>query len=515
MSNSDEQEKKPSRRLFLKSTTGGLLAAALGSRIVRAASSTTASHTVSDNALASNKQRQTSPRRASSRPLNVLFIMADDMNTDLACYGNPIVKSPNLDRLARRGVRFDRTYCQFPICNPSRTSMLSGRRPETTKVFGNPAPYRPRYALGNDVDFLPESFHRHGYFTARVGKIAHDEYANEIKWDISETAVLHPTPLNDPLKIGLHYVATNDTNIDEVNDARTARRVVQLLEEASKNKDKPFFVGAGFHKPHLPLIAPPQFFALYPPEKIKLPRELGEPIDDRKDIPDIALKTYSPATRAADERMTDDERRRVIAAYYACISYVDAQIGLLLDTLERLKLTDNTIVVFLADHGFLHAEHGLWRKLSLFEESARVPLIVSAPGRRRGATSTRLVESVDMYPTLAELCGLPAPEGMEGTSLVPLLDEPDRLWKQAAFTMTKIAGNTFGHSVRTERYRYNEWGEGKEQALELYDHANDGREYTNLANDPKHAATLAEMQRLMRDGWRTVLPQPNRRSKGA
>ncbi|MBI4603555.1 MAG: sulfatase, partial [Planctomycetes bacterium] len=269
----------------------------------------------------------------------------------------------------------------------------------------------------------------------------------------------------------------------EEPDGRAARRVVELLEA---KRDRPFSIALGFHKPHLPFVAPRRYFEMHPPERFSLPRE---PEGDLADIPRAAL-THRPD----DLKLPEADRRQAIAAYYAATSFMDAQLGAVLDALDRLRLWESTVVVFFGDHGWHLGEHGgLWRKMTLFEEAARVPLIVAAPGSKAGASSPRLVELVDLYPTLVELCGLPAPEGLEGRSFAPLLGDPTREWKRAAHTQVQ-RGKVMGRSVRTERYRYTEWGDGE---AELYDHDADPREHRNLARDPAHAATAAEMRRLL------------------
>ncbi len=441
-------------------------------------------------------------RSQPDRKLNVLLIAVDDLNTNLGCYGDPLARSPNIDKLASRGVKFERAYCQYPLCNPSRTSILSGRRPDTTRIFNNTTP--PRAYL-KEVVFLPEYFRQHGYFTARVGKIAHGRFEDAVRWDVSENAQgrpgaappQQPPPASTP-ETGnpgdggarLSWLAT-DNHDEEEPDGKTARRIVRLLQE---NKDKPFFIAAGFHKPHLRWVAPRKYFALHPPEKVKLPRT---PEDDRKDIPAVAL-----TRTAGDETMTDEQKRQAVAAYSACVSFTDAQVGIVLDEVDRLKLADKTIVVFWGDHGFhLGEHHGLWRKMTLFEESTRVPLIIAAPGKRAGVASPRLAELVDLYPTLTQLCGLPQPPKLEGVSLVPLLEDPDRAVKQAAYTVVARGRGVLGRSVRTERYRYTEWGD--EKTAELYDHETDPREYTNLVRDPKHSKTLVEMKSLLHAGGAT------------
>lgn len=431
-----------------------------------------------------------------SRKLNVLFIAVDDLNNNLGTFGHPIVKSPNIDRLASCGVRFDRAYCQYPLCNPSRTSLLSGRRPETIEVFDNDTP--PRTHL-TDVEFLPEYFRRRGYFTARVGKIAHDRFEDAVTWDVSESASgrtpvqgepRREVPGTDRVNL-LDWKATANKDEQET-DGRTARRIVQLLEQ---NKDKALFIAAGFHKPHLPWVAPKKYFDMYPVEKIQPPTE---PPEHQQNMP-AGARNYNQR----DESLSDAEKRQAVAAYYACVSFIDAQVGVLLEAMDRLKLWDNTVVVFWGDHGFHLGEHGgLWRKMSLFEESARVPLIIAAPGKKAGVASQRFAELLDLYPTLTDLTALPLPQGLEGTSLVPLLENPKRSWKKAAFTVVS-RGKTLGRSVRSDRYRYTEWDE---QSAELYDHEKDPHEHNNVVKDPKYAGSLACMRGLLKGGWHAAVP---------
>lgn len=424
-------------------------------------------------------------RSEEPRKLNVLFIAVDDLNTCIGCYGHPFVKTPNIDRLAARGVRFDRAYCQYPLCNPSRISLLSGRRPDTTKIYLDGVPAR-EFLSG--VDLLPEYFRRFGYFTAHVGKIG-----GAVRWDVTIKGGRQEKEGGGILKIEWRATASKD---EDEPDGKTALQIVRLLEQ---NKSRPFFIAAGFGKPHLPFVAPQKYFDLYPPDRIELPKE---PADVRKNVPPIAFNRHK-------ETLPEDTARKATAAYFACISFMDAQLGHVLDAMDRLQLWDNTVVVFWSDHGFNLGQHGgLWRKASLFEEVARVPLIVAAPGKQKGAVSPRLVELVDLYPTLTQLCGLKAPEGLEGTSIVPLLETPDRAWKQGAFIQVAHGRmhDVMGRSLRTERYRYTEWDDGK-QGLELYDHSTDPRELTNLANDPRHAATIAEMRQLLHSGWRGAAPK--------
>lgn len=425
-------------------------------------------------------------------PLNVLLVAVDDLNNRIGCYGDPVVKTPNIDRLAKRGIRFDRAYCNYPVCNASRTSLLSGFRPDKTKILDNRTP--PRTTL-KDAVFLPEYFHEQGYFTARVGKIAHGAFEDAVTWDISEFARGRTATANQkgrkkkadgPPGEGsgkLQWVITD--NPDEAEpDGNTARRIVQLMDQSG---GKPFFLGAGFHKPHLPWVAPKKYFDMYSPEMIKLP---DTPADDLNDIPPIAL-----THREDEKRMPDLERKKAIVAYHAATSFMDAQVGVLLDALDRKKLWDNTVVLLFGDHGWHLNEHlGLWRKMTVFEESARAPLIVAAPGKKHGEACPRLVEWVDFYPTLVDLCGLPKKAGLDGESMRPLLENPQRKWKKAAYTIVRHQG-VIGRSIRTDRFRYTEWG--TPDVAELYDHELDPKEYRNVAKDPKHAQTIVGLRMLL------------------
>lgn len=445
------------------------------------------------------------------RKLNVLFIAIDDQNARLGCYGAP-VKTPNIDRLARMGRRFDRAYCQYPLCNPSRTSVMSGWRPEKTGVLGNGTAPRPHLT---GATWLQEHFHDQGYFTARVGKIYHGAFENQFKWDVPAaqpaasparpggrqrprairgSAQAESAPAGERNRregtVPISWRATDRADEDEP-DGRTARRVAEIIEES---KDRPFFIAAGFLKPHLPFVCPRPYFEMYPPASIRFE---PDPADDRSDIPPMALVS------GPRDPQTDDVRREAMAAYSACTSFVDAQIGVLLATLDRLKLWESTVVLLYGDNGFHLGEHGQWRKMSLFEESTRVPLIIVAPGMPQPGTATReLAEFVDMYPTLVELCGLPRVEGIEGASLVPLLKDPAHAVKTAAFTVVTRGEGQLGRSVRTDRYRYTEWPDGEK---ELYDHEKDPHEYVNLARNQARRSDLEEMSRILHAGYKAAL----------
>jgi uncharacterized sulfatase len=445
--------------------------------------------------------------RAADRKLNVLFIAVDDMNNDLGCFGHPLVKSPNIDRLARMGVKFDRAYCQFPLCSPSRSSLLTGLRPSTTRVFN--LTYHFRTGLP-DVVTLPQMFKNNGYYTARVGKIYHYGNPNDIgtsglddppSWNhfvnpagrdktVLESDIINYTPKRG-LGAAMCFLADLMGKDEQHTDGKVALETIKLLEE---HKDKPFFLAAGFYKPHTPYVAPKKYFDLYPMDTIHLPKE---PPDHLNNVPKPALASTTPWPYFG---VTPDQARECKQAYYAAISFVDAQIGKLLDAMDRHKLWDNTVVVFWSDHGYHVGEHGLWMKQSLFEQSARVPFVIIAPGAKgNGQACPRTVEFVDIYPTLADLTGLKPPSNLEGASLKPLLDNPQAPWDRPAFTQVQRGGFP-GYSVRTKRWRYIEWDDGK-QGAQLYDHEVDPAEFHNLAGEPKYAQVVTAMKALVKKNW--------------
>ena len=463
--------------------------------------------------------------RAEDAPMNVLFIMADDLNNDLGFYGNTEVQTPNLDKLASEGIFFNRAYSQSPICGPSRVSLLTSLRPETTNVIINETDFRDYVP---DAVTLPQLFKNNGYFSGRVGKIFHygvpgqigtNGLDDSISWverynpigvdKFEEDSLINLTPHMN-LGGALAYHATEETDTAHT-DGKVTQRAIQMLEA---HKDEPFFIAVGYFRPHVPFIAPNKYFDLYDTKNIELRKE---PPNDREDIPELAMAT----TKIPDHGLTPEEQKLAIRGYYACISFVDHQVGLLLETLEQLGLAENTLVVFMSDHGYNLGEHGMWEKFNLFEESARIPLIFRVPGQKPETNVTDgIVEMLDIYPTIAELCGLQAPGYLHGSSFAPLLKNPEKEWREAAISevgrwternpLHRDSANwnskLMGKSIRTATWRYTEWGEG-DLGKELYDHKNDPREFTNLANQKKFNATMQQLKENYFEKM-PVLPAP-------
>ncbi len=424
---------------------------------------------------------------------NVLFIMSDDMRPDLGCYGHKLVKSPSIDALAAAGVRFDRAYCQYPLCNPSRTSLLTGRHPTTTGVVTNNVWFG---AAHPDFVSLPRHFKANGYVTLRSGKIFHGGIDDADAW----TAGGQPRQFEgatSPQKPNANYAKQSDRAIvlegdgESHADYKNTDRAIQLLRA---NKDKPFFLAFGLAKPHSPPTAPKQFFDLYDPAKISLPPDFAATPTVPEGFPKPCLTPNGDLfiKREASEK----EAREMIQAYWASLSWADWNAGRVLAELKKLGLQDNTIILFWGDHGYHLGEKGKWSKHgSLFEVGTRVPLIIAAPkARGNGKASPRIVQSLDIYPTLVELCGLPMPKGLEGHSLKPLLDDPEAKWQHPAFSVFGPNPNKpVGVAVRTERFRYVDYGAA---GAMLFDHQNDPHELKNLIDDPKFARAREELSGL-------------------
>ena len=451
--------------------------------------------------------------------LNVLLIVCDDLNTHVSTSGYPHINTPHLDRLAKESLIFNRAYCQYPVCGPSRASFLSGLYPESTGVLNNKIDIRKTRP---GTPSLPQFMKENGYWTGGVGKIFHTERhePGELGWNEyhrfendefpfvtearkkfeAENGSVERGKTRRQWKEKLSGLfpqtrgqqspgyGPSGLNDSQHRDGRNARKVVEWLGEKSYG-DKPFFITVGIHKPHVPFIAPQKYFNLYPKNRLQF--ELN-PVNDWNDIPKMAMvKRYSGFGFELGKE-NDPLRREYTQAYHACVSFVDAQIGLILDKLKEQKLWDDTIVIFTSDHGYHLGEHFMWGKVTLFEECARVPLVVRVPGVSKAGTSSEgLVETIDLFPTLVELCKLAAPAHLQGGSYAGLIREPSGEGKPSAYTVVS-RGNQLGRSIRTSRWRYAEWGAA--EAAELYDLERDPREYTNLAKSSKHRAALNRMK---------------------
>ncbi len=473
---------------------------------------------------------------------NVLFIAVDDLRPELGCYGADHIQTPNVDRLAGRGLLFERAYCQVAICNPSRNSILSGCRPDTTGIFDNDHFLRPSMP---DVVTLPQHFKQHGYTSLSLGKIFHHstfqpgddpqswsepawyqgpdgtayDYSREAtySWFTKESHNyvnrLKALPKNKQPRLmrGPPFEAANEPD-DRYLDGQTAAKAIETLRRF-RSEQKPFFLAVGFMKPHLPFNCPQKYWDLYPTDTIKLPDNYHRP----KDAPAPALHDWyelrSYGTVPPTGGIPDEMALDLIRGYRACVSFVDAQIGRVIDELNRLDLRDDTIIILWGDHGYHLGENGIFTKMTNFELGTHVPLIVSLPKQKTAGQRTRaLVELVDIYPTLAELCDLPLPSHLEGVSFKPLLSEPGQAWKKAAFSQYLRRGKDkfMGRSIRTDRWRYTEWVNGKQElvGVELYDHQTDPAENTNIAADPAQTETVLQLARELHDGWRKTLPTP-------
>lgn len=458
---------------------------------------------------------------AEERPPNVLFLISDDLNADLGCYGHPLVKTPHIDRLAARGVRFERAYCNYPLCGPSRNSMLTGLYPNRNGILKNREIFRE--TIPEHVS-LSQAFRHAGYLAARIGKLYHynvpasvgtDGDDDPASWElafnpagvdllIEEPDIFTLVPGNFGSVLSWYASPRSD---EQHTDGMIATEADWLLERCAREPERPFFLAVGFFRPHTPFLAPKDpYFDRYPVEDMPLADHRPE---DDETVPAAALASR----KREEEKLTDELSREAIQAYYASISFMDAQVGRVLDSLERHGLADNTIVVFASDHGYHLGEHGLWKKQSLFEESARVPLVIATPGTdRAGAVAEAPVALLDLYPTLTELCGVDAPANLQGQSLVPLLNDPTATGRGWALTQMVRGGGRgksaplTGYSLRTERWRYSEWNEGERGRL-LYDHDADPKERRNLAGDPAQADTVAELSARLREAVRASYPE--------
>jgi len=461
----------------------------------------------------------------SKKPLNVLLLAIDDLRPTLGCYGDRVAVTPNIDKLAENGVLFNNVYAQTPICNPSRASMLSGRRPDSINVHMNHEKVRNKLP---ELVTLPEYFKNKGYHTQSIGKIFHQH--DPQSWTIPSVhpaAAMYGNPetlevvkkerhrirnlkekgiRKDP-QTGLWTFLTmpgpswEAAEVDDgyLYDGEVAEKGIEALNHL---KDKPFFLSLGFVGSHFPLVAPKKYFNMYDQQDFILPENDTIP----KNCPEVAFTRdwVNEWTRYKDLRKTwdvpDDKARQLIHAYYAVTSYIDVQVGKVLKELERLKLRDNTVIVLWSDHGFTLGEHGIWGKETLFEVANHHPLIISSPGLRKEPKQINtVVESLDIYPTVCELCKFQKPADLEGQSLLPLMRNDDAKWKKPAFSQMS-RGNIVGYSMRTERYRYNQWRKNnKIIAEELYDEKNDPGETVNIAGKSDNKKLIGKLSKKMND----------------
>jgi iduronate 2-sulfatase len=462
--------------------------------------------------------------------------MIDDLREELGCYGAEIAQSPNIDRLANRGIVFTRAYCQQAVCNPSRASLLTGLRPDSLKVWDMKTHFR---SIRPDVITLPQLFKGNGYVSMGLGKIFHDTLPDPQSWS-------RPEPENP---INYHYLKS-ETRARLWDRAASARRLgkgnawvdavlrgpatecveaednqyrdgamtdiaIRLLRDLKK--EGPFFLAVGYHKPHLPMIAPKKYWDLYQSEELPMAENDFLP----ENAPLFAMNTmrelacyedFAGVLKPTEGSLTEGQSRLLKHAYYACVSYIDAQVGRLLEALERLELSENTIVVVMSDHGWKLGEHNSWCKQTNYEVDTRSLLILYVPqAQGNGQICRALVEYVDIYPTLCELAGLDPPPRLEGISMVPLLKDPSLRWKHAAFSQFQrgFMGRFMGRSIRTRLFRYVEWRDWFDNTFitaELYDHRYDPQENVNIAGKSENQKILQELSRRLWQGWWAARP---------
>ncbi len=454
------------RRDFLKTTAAGLATAAL-----------TGVRAVADEA---------------KRP-NVLMIICDDLNDWCACYGgHPQAKTPNIDRLARRGIRFDCAHVQYPWCGPSRASMMTGLLPLSTGIYQNYPAQFSKYPGAADATTLPKCFQNGGYTTRGVGKIYHTPYAVNIRHEFDrygseDMGCGRFGPVSDKAinwKKRSKYLdwGAYPEHDEQMADHKMADWAVKELDTLKGKQDKPFFMTVGFYRPHCPHTVPQKWLDMYPLDSLKMPQIKWDDLDD---VPDACRNSRYIKERSAQLKAVKESGKlpSLVQAYLACVSFVDHQVGRVLDALQANGQADDTIVVLLGDHGYHLGEKTVWMKRTLWEEATRAPLIATGPGVEREKVCNRSVGMVDLYPTLAELCSLPKPDKLDGASLVPLLQNPEREWDRPAITY--LAEHTV--SVRSERYRYTRYPDGGE---EFYDEREDPHEWTNLAGDPRYSELM-------------------------
>lgn len=437
--------------------------------------------------------------------LNVVLIVIDDLRPELHNYGVEAVQTPHIDRLAGRGVRFNNAYCQYPVCNPSRSSFLTGKRPDELGIYTNEDPVR---RVHPNLVTLPQALRQAGYRTAGLGKLFHQGlddrgkktlFQDDASFDRAFRA-LGRSPAIGNKGEGRHagdgsipwcrWLAAEGGDAAQP-DGMLADEAVRVLEEFQGG---PFFLGVGFHKPHDPFVAPREYFEPYETEDVAL----AVAPTDRSPLAKHALpRSYDFST------FTDRDRREIKRAYHACVSFVDAQIGKVVASMDRLDLWDNTLLIVMGDHGYHLGEHGWWNKVTVFELGARTPLIVLAPrAKANGSDSDAVVELLDLFPTVADYCGIEPPQALSGESLRPLLEGRRQTRDSAvAYTQVTRGGIGMGYSVRTDRFRLTQWGRDAAGGLELYEHPNDPEEYYNLADRPEYAGEIEQLTTLLQAGF--------------
>ena len=450
---------------------------------------------------------------------NVLFIAVDDLRPELGCYGNKVVKSPNIDRLAERSLLLERAYCQQAVCSPSRLSMLTGRRPDAIGVWDLKTHFREK--MPNAIT-LPQHFKNYGYRTRSVGKIFHGSgkpSQDPPSWSdpplldqVRDPRLRYALKRNLSGK-GLKRSATESAGVPDSTyvDGVVCREALKMLDQM-KNREQPFFLAVGFRKPHLPFCAPKKYWDLYDPNQIPAIRNPSHP----DGAPEWAIRSWMELEGYTDipknGKLSREKQRELRHGYHACVSYIDHLVGRLLGRLEDLHLSRKTVVILWGDHGFHLGEQGLWTKANNYELSTRVPLLISIPGQTdRGIRSSSLVELLDLYPTLTDICGLPGTPGLQGTSLFPLVTNPEKKVKSAVVSQFPRSlsgkrhrgeGDIMGYALRTEHFRYVQWIDQKKDTLlaeELYDHRTDSGEMKNLLPQTGKHREIERLRNLLRE----------------
>ncbi|VGO12605.1 Arylsulfatase [Pontiella desulfatans] len=445
---------------------------------------------------------------AVAKKLNVLFVIVDDLRPLISCQGDPIAKTPSLDKLAADGMVFERAYAQYPICGPSRGSFMSGMRPDTTGLMGNNTPF---HNVLNEELTLNRYFMQQGYAVFGAGKVYHNsigddwsepyfksEWLDHVKPENKRKADIFFTPKSEGLPPSIE---AEDVGDDAYCDGQAAAASEKWIAQAAKD-GKPFMMVTGFRKPHLPWCAPKKYWDLYERSAMPVAANRYHPIG----APEIALKHYGELFGYGDipngTPLTDELIRQSMHGYYACVSYADAQLGRVLDALKKAGVYDNTIIVLCGDNGYHHGNNGVWTKGVCWETTNHVPLLLKVPGAKKGQRSDALVELLDIYPTLCRTAGLPVPKHCEGKSLLPLVEHPKQEWN--GFSASQFRkGKIIARSIRTDRYRFTLWekGRGNVVGTELYDYEKDPQGNVNLAASPENKHLVEKFTKLHQSEW--------------